>query len=156
MLLAIMVVHALPNYYLCSLLCLLGITALGCAGPNQVAAQASRVTLAELNGSQRANAFQKLTSLPTVLEFKQGDRVPVSLLFDSELATLEVPDFTMVAKRTFYVLLRSDGPPLLSRDGVDFEERRKNSFFVGFDVRRPKQTRMRIGLGIWPEGTLKP
>ncbi len=146
----------MSQHYLRSMLGLLCFLALGCAGPNQVAANASRVTLAELNGSQRADAFQKLSSLPAVLEFRQGDRVPVSLMFDSELATLDAPDFIMVAKRTFYVLLRSDGPPLLSRDGIDFAERRKNSFFVGFDVRRPKQTRMRIGLGIWPEGTLKP
>jgi hypothetical protein len=151
-----MVVPCRPNYYLCSLLCLLCVASLGCAGPNQVAANASRVTLVELNGTERAAAFQKLSSLPVVLEFKQGDRVPVSFMFDSELASLEAPDFTLIAKRTFYVLLRNDGPPLLSRDGIDFEERRKNSFFVGFDVRRPKQTRMRIGLGIWPEGTLKP
>ena len=155
-----MAIHFRLNYP-CSLLCLLGFsllgfTALGCAGPNKIAANASRVTLAELNGTERADAFQKLSSLPTVLEFKQGDRVPVSLMFDSELAALEAPDFTLVAKRTFYVLLRSDGPPLLSRDGIDFEESHKNSFFVGFDVRRPKQTRMHIGLGIWPEGKLKP
>lgn len=129
---------------------------LGCAGANQAAADASRLSFSELDGSEREQAFQKLTALPAVLEFKAGDRVPVTFLLDSELLELEPVAFNLVAKRTFYLLLRSDGPPLLSADGVDFEQRRKNSFFVGFDVRKGRATRLRLGVGLWPEAKMKP
>lgn len=131
---------------------LLCLAALGCAGPNQIAATASRVSIAELNGNNRGAAAQKLSRMPVLLEFNAGDRIPVSLALDSELATLEAQEITLVAKRKFYLLLRDDGPPLLSGDGVEFEERRKNSFFMGFEVRKTHPTRMRLGVGIWPEG----
>jgi hypothetical protein len=130
------------------LLCLVA----GCAGPNASAAHASRVSLSDLQGEQRAAALSRLTQLPAVVALKRGERVPLSLAIDSELFGLEGSGLMLVAKRDFFVLVRQDGPPLLSLDGIDFEQRHQNSFFLGFDVEKGRPTELRLGLGVWAKG----
>jgi hypothetical protein len=123
----------------------------GCAGPNQLAAGARRVSFAELSGAQRGPAVERLARLPAVVHFRRGERVPLELVLDSALAELQAPALALVAKRDFYLLLRADGGPLLSADGVDFEAEQPNWFFFGFAVERAGPTAMRVVLGIRSE-----
>jgi len=46
----------------------------------------------------------------------------------------------LVARRDFYVLFRTDGPPLLSEDGVEFEDRPPGSFRLGLRAGRGEPT----------------
>ncbi len=123
----------------------------GCAGPNQAAQVAQRFSYAQLTGSQREAMLAKLTRLPVVIHFKQGERIPVDLRLDSSLTQLEAPNMTLVAKRDFYLLLRADGGPLLSPDGVDFEHKTKNYFVFGFKIERDAPTALHVVLGVRPE-----
>ena len=143
------------HYYGCSMLLLAALSA--CAGPNQVARTATRLSIQELDTGDRAAVLSRLSRLPVVLHFQKGDRIPVHFTLDSEFAALEVQPWTLVAKRDFYLLLRADGMPLLSRDGVDFEAPRKNknSFLFGFALEGQRPAELRIGLGIWPEAKAK-
>ncbi|MEO8903348.1 MAG: hypothetical protein ABI627_17650 [Polyangiaceae bacterium] len=143
---------SIRTYYAGSLLAFFACTS-GCAGPNASAAQATRVSLSELQGGQRGAALARLTHLPMVIAFKRGERVPLSLGVDSELFALEGSALVLLAKRDFFVLLRQGGPPLLSLDGIDFEQRHKNSFFFGFHVDKAQPTELQLHLGIWANGT---
>ena len=125
----------------------------GCAGANASAAHATRVSLSDLQGEQRGAALARLTQLPTVIALKRGERVPLSLAIDSELFGLEGSGLVLLVKRDFFVLLQRGGPPLFSFDGVDFEQRHKNSFFAGFHVEKAQPTELQLQLGIWARGS---
>ncbi|MEO6602865.1 MAG: hypothetical protein ABIQ16_23475 [Polyangiaceae bacterium] len=129
------------------------VCASGCAGVNASAAHATRVNLSDLQGEQRGAALARLTQLPTVIALKRGERVPLSLGIDSELFALEGSGLVLLAKRDFFVLLRQDGPPLFSLDGVDFEQRHRNSFLVGFHVDKTQPTELQLRLGVWANGS---
>jgi hypothetical protein len=143
-----------PNYYtrsICNLLALLCLGS-GCAGANQVARDAQRLTFAELNGPQRRQAIATVASGPTVIHFERGQRIPLELVLDSKLIELEAPRLTLIAKRDFDLLLRPDGGIRLSSDGVDFESHHENYFGFGFEVERQAETLLRVKFGIQPAG----
>lgn len=123
-------------------LTLVSITTLGCAGPNQMAAQASRVPYAKLTGPENDEFGAKLSRLPLVLEFKAGDEVPVELILDSRLIALKAEPILLIAKQDFYVLLRPEGPPLFSENGKDFTTKARNSFQFGFSAERGKRPKV--------------
>jgi hypothetical protein len=118
------------RYNLLALLCL----GPGCAGANQVARDAHRLSFADLNSPQRKQAVATIASGPTVIHFARGERIPVDLGLDSKLLQLEAPQLTLIAKRDFDLLVRPDGSLRLSADGVDFEAQDDNYFGVGFNV----------------------
>lgn len=135
------------TYTLLALLCL----SAGCAGANQVARDASRLTYAELNGPRRQQAVQTIASGPTVIHFQRGERIPVDLVVDSKLIQLEGQQLTVIAKRDFDLLLRPDGPIRLSADGIDFESHHENYFAFGFAVEREAATMLHVKFGVQPE-----
>jgi hypothetical protein len=49
------------------------------------------------------------------------------------------------------VLLREDGPPIISEDGVDFDSKPKNSFAVGFAAMKDKPATVKMVLGFHKE-----
>ncbi|HEY3497345.1 MAG TPA: hypothetical protein VGK73_21765 [Polyangiaceae bacterium] len=127
---------------------LLALLAVACgASNNRIAESARRVPvahLAELPPAERATALAKL---PVVLEIRQGDRFPIEAVLDSALLALHTEGtWTVEARRTFYVLLRKEGAPLISVDGVDFEKPARNSFGVGIQAERDKPATVRIAL----------
>jgi hypothetical protein len=130
---------------------LAAIAGVGCAGPNQAARSARRITYADLDGPGRRAAFETLAELPVIVRFRKGDRVPVDLQLDSSLLQLESPGLVLIAKRDFHLLLRADAGPLLSENGVDFQPAAKNYFGFGFEVQRDQPTRLRVRLGVRPE-----
>jgi hypothetical protein len=132
---------------------LLGLTSSGCAGAGQAARGAQRVSYAELSGPQRQAAYEKLTRVPVVIQFRRGERIPVELKLDSSLIELQAPDLTLIAKRDFALLLRADGGPLLSTDGSNFTPSEKNYFILGFNVTRDEPTSMRVVFGVRPDQT---
>lgn len=130
--------------------------ATGCAGPNAIAADAQRVMYADLQAGERRAALEKIMRLPAVVAFKRGERIPVEFVLDSSMLELVRGDLELMAKRDFYLLLRADGGPLLSEDGVDFEagDGPKNYFFFGFAVQRDAATSVKVAIGVRPERKL--
>ena len=126
------------------------LTALGCAGPNQIAKTADRIAFADLKGDQRRAAFSRLARGTTIVHFKRGDRVPLDFKLDSSLAELADPDLMLVVKRDFYLLIDPDGPPRVSEDGIDFESKAKNYFLFGFKVPKSGDAKMVLRLGVRP------
>lgn len=131
---------------LCSIFLALGAVACG-ASNNRIAQSARRVPvahLAELPPAERASALAKL---PVVLEIRQGDKFPIEAVLDSSLVALHTEGtWTVEARRTFYVLLREEGAPVVSADGVDFETPSKGSFGVGIQAEKDKPATVRIAL----------
>jgi len=127
-----------------------------CAGANEEAKNADSVSFAALNGPDREAARQKLLHLPVVLHVEKGTRIPLELQLDSKLARLDTRPMTLVAKRDFFLLIRSDGPPLLSEDGVDYESKPKNYFSLGLAAKRDRDALIRLRLGVRPDGTIGP
>lgn len=128
---------------------------IACAGPNQMAQRAPRLSFGDLSGAGRASAAQTLAQLPVVIHLKKGDRVPVDLQLDSEFASVQTERIELVAKREFYILLRPKGAPLLSDDGVDFTKRpRENYFTIGLHVTKKDPTVLIAYLGISPDGSI--
>ena len=126
----------------------LALLATGCgASNNQIAKTARRVPVAhisELPPGERATA---LASLPVILEIRKGDSFPVEPVLESALVALHAEgNWVLEAKETFYVLLREEGPPVVSVDGVDFDAPGKNSFGIGFDSRQGQATKVRVAV----------
>jgi hypothetical protein len=138
------------NYYMCSGLAL-GVTLLaagGCAGPNQVARTAPRIDFARFDAQRSPELVARLGKPPYVVYFEKGRVIPVDFALDSRLMSTRNEDFEIVVTQPFYVLFRADGPPLLSEDGVEFEERPENSFRFGFRLKGQEPTVVDLGLGI--------
>ena len=115
--------------------CLLIIFSLGlcaCAGPNRLAARAPHINFTDLNTGDHKAQLAQLSRPPYIVKFKAGDRVPFSFAVESKLFEADIPPLTIMAKRDFYLLFRTNRPPLLSEDGVDFKTRAQNSFMFGF------------------------
>lgn len=126
----------------------LALLAVGCGASNtQVARSARRVPIAhisELPEEQRATALQ---SLPVILEFRKGDRFPLEVLLDSRLAALHTEgNWTVEARETFFMLLREEGPPAFSEDGVDFDASPRGSFGLGVDAQAGQPAKVRVVL----------
>ena len=132
------------SYLALALLC-------GCAGANQIARNATHLAFADLNGPNRKQAVAAISSGPSVIHFKRGERIPLDLALDSRLMQLEASQLTLVAKRDFALLLRPDGPLRVSGDGVDFEAEHGNYFGFGFEVEREAATLLRVKFGVLPE-----
>jgi hypothetical protein len=121
---------------------------LGCgASAAQLARESPHVPIAHINELPEAERARALASLPLVLEVRKGDRFPIEAVLDSTLLKLDTAgSWTVEALQPFYVLLRSEGPPLLSTDGVDFEQRAQNSFNFGFSAEKDQPVRIRLAL----------
>jgi hypothetical protein len=109
---------------------LLASSAVGCGAREP---EAVRVRYADL-----ASSPSKLRlDVPAILEFHQGDRIPVELRFTGELFDMspEVPAIELVAKRDGFVRIDGNGVRT-SLDGRDFDARPKvpGSFQLGFSV----------------------
>ena len=151
---------ARPNYYSHSnnfplvhrrtplLAAVLGLFALACgASNNQVAKSARRVPVAHIASLPEAEREKALTGLPLILEIRKGDVFPIEPRLESRLVALRTEGtWKAEALETFYVLLREEGPPIVSLDGIDFEQRAHNSFSVGFDAKKDQPTKLRIAL----------
>jgi hypothetical protein len=123
----------------------------GCAGPNTVAASAPRIRFDQLSQREHAEQIMSVSEQPVVVHFKQGQEVPLHFVFDSRLLALVPQDMKLTVSRDFFLLLRADGPPLLSEDGVEFEEQPQNSFMLGFDVKQGAPAALNLRLGVRAE-----
>jgi hypothetical protein len=126
----------------------LGLFALACGASNsQVAKSARRVPVAHIASLPPAERERALAGLPLILEIRKGDVFPVEPLLESRLVALRTEGTWQVeALETFYVLLREEGAPVVSVDGVDFDQRAHNSFGVGFDAKKDQPTKLRVAL----------
>ena len=129
------------------LLACAGLGFLGCAGPNRVARDARRFDFAQLDAERSPEVVRQLGRPPYIVRFEKGRTILVDFALDSKLFAVQDEDFTVVAKRDFYVLFREDGPPLLSEDGVEFEDRPRNFFCFGFRMRAKQPTTIDFALG---------
>ena len=126
----------------------------GCAGPNQVAAGAPRIPFNELG--HHTQQLMALGEQPVVIHFKVGQEVPLAFVMDSRLVTLAPQDLKLHVKSDFFLLLRADGPPLLSEDGVEFEEEMPNTFIVDFDAPKTDQPgKMKLRLSLRSEQSVQ-
>jgi hypothetical protein len=137
---------ALPAFL--PLAALLALLAMGCgASNNQLAKTARRVPVAHISDLPPGERAGALASLPVILEIRKGDTFPVEPVLESALVALHTEGTWMLeAKETFYVLLRKEGPPVVSTDGIDFDAPGQNSFGVGFDSREGQPTKVRAAL----------
>lgn len=134
---------------------LLGVSLSACGASNtQLARSARRVPIAHIAELPEKERPTALASLPVVLEIRKGDRFPIDAALDSRLLTLhDTGPWTLEAKQTFYVLLREDGPPVISEDGLDFDSKPRNSFSVGFGAMKGKRATVKMLLGFHKEGS---
>lgn len=127
----------------------LALASTGCgAGPNQIAASAQRIPFDQLDQKHHAQLLMSLNEHPVVIHFKEGQEIPFHFVLDSRLLSLTPPDMKLRVKSAFFLLLRADGPPLLSEDGIEFEEQPKNSFMLGFDIRQGQPAALNLRLGV--------
>jgi hypothetical protein len=131
---------------------LLGSVLLGCgASAAQLARESPHVPIAHISELPEAQRASALASLPLMLEVRKGDRFPIEVVLDSTLLKLDTAGaWTVEALQPFFVLLRPEGPPLLSTDGVDFEQRSQNSFNFGFNAQKDQSTSIRLALRLRP------
>ena len=128
---------------------LLALGSSGCGGPNKVAAGAPHIPFNQLSQGQYSEQLMSLGEQPVVIHFKVGQEVPLAFVMDSRLLTIAPQDLKLHVKSDFFLLLRADGPPLLSEDGVDFEEKAPNTFMVDFDAPKadqPAKMKLRLSL----------
>jgi hypothetical protein len=119
------------------------------ASNNQIARSARRVPVAHFSELPPAERAKALESLPVILEIRKGDTFPVEALLESRLLTLHTEGaWTVEARQTFYVLLREEGAPVVSTDGIHFDEpeKNKNSFGVGIDSQKDQPAKVRVAL----------
>lgn len=126
----------------------LALASSGCAGPNSIAATAPRVPFETLDQKQNAQLLMGLQEHPIIIHFKEGQEIPFHFVLDSRLLTLAPPEMKLRVKSAFFLLLRADGPPLLSEDGIEFEEQPKNTFMLGFDVKQDQPAALNLRLGV--------
>lgn len=137
-----------PYHLLSIALVGLALASSGCAGPNSIAAGAPRIPFEHLDQKHHAAQLMGLREQPVVIHFKEGQEIPFNFVLDSRLLALTPPEMKLRVKSAFFLLLRADGPPLLSEDGVEFEEQPKNSFMLGFEVVQGKAPAINLRLGV--------
>jgi hypothetical protein len=123
--------------------------ALGCGASNsQIAKSARRVPVAQLSTLPPAERASALASLPLILEIHKGDTFPVETLLESRLLALHSEGALRVeALETFYVLLNREGAPVVSHDGIAFDDAPgKNSFGVGVSATADKPATVHVSL----------
>jgi hypothetical protein len=127
---------------------LLALLAIGCGASNtQVARSARRVPVAHMADLTPDERTKALATLPVILEIRKGDKFPVEPALESSLLALHTEGtWTVEARETFYVLLREEGPPAVSVDGVDFDQPAQNSFGAGIDSQKGEPTKVRLAL----------
>jgi hypothetical protein len=134
-----------------SALVAVGLALAGCAGPNSVARSAPTFPFESFENERSPELVRRLQNPPYIVKFKAGQVIPVDFTLDSQFLEAREEDFVIVAKRDFYLLFRADGPPLLSADGVEFEDRPRNYFRFGFRMKDREPTTIDFGLGVRPE-----
>jgi hypothetical protein len=127
---------------------LLAFCAAACgASNNQVAKTAPRVPIAHIATLAPEARAQALARLPVILEIRKGDTFPIEPLLESRLVALHTEGgWTVEALETFYVLLPEEGAPVVSLDGVDFEQRVQNSFGAGFEAKAGQPPKVRLAV----------
>jgi hypothetical protein len=124
----------------------LGLLASACgASNNQIAKSARRVPVAHMATLPPDERAKALATLPVILEIRKGDTFPVEALLESRLVALHTEGAWRVeALQTFYVLLREEGAPVVSVDGVDFDQPVQNSFGAGFNAQKEQPTKIQL------------
>lgn len=118
------------------------------ASNSQIARSARRVPVAHISELPLAERATALGQLPVILEIRKGDRFPLEVVIDSRLLALHTEgSWSVEALETFYMLLREEGAPAFSEDGVDFDEAQGNSFGVGFESKAGQPAKLRVALG---------
>jgi hypothetical protein len=127
---------------------LLALSVAACgASNNQVAKTAPRVPIAHIATLPPEQRAQALARLPVILEIRKGDTFPIEPLLESQLVALHTEGtWNVEALQTFYVLLREEGAPVVSLDGVDFERRGQNSFGAGFEAKAGQPPKVRLAV----------
>jgi hypothetical protein len=123
----------------------------GCGGANQTAREAPTLAYERLQTARSTQLVQQLGRPPYIIKVAAGTAIPVDFDLDSRVLAVRDEDFVLVAKRDFYLLMRADGPPLLSEDGVEFEDKPRNYFRFGFRLRGQEPTTVDFALGVRPE-----
>lgn len=128
------------------------LAAAACAGPNQLARGAPRVDFRDIAaGQSHPVVAARFGRVPFILHFRAGDEVPVDFALQSRLFRLDSSSWKLVAKRDFYVLFLTDGPPRLSEDGINFETHDQNSFQLGLRLRRGQPADIQMHVAVHPE-----
>lgn len=89
---------------------------------------------------------EAMTSLPMVIEVQKGDQIPVKVSLRGNMleSPAEAEPIVLTAKRRFFVVVRDDGPPRISLDGVTLGGmEKKGSLSLGIhqeDGRAPEVT----------------
>ena len=133
------------------LLALCALALAGCGGANQTARQAPTIPYERLRTARSPELVRQLGRPPYIIKVSAGTVIPVDFDLDSRWLAVRDEDFVLVAKRDFYLLVRADGPPVLSEDGVEFEDKPRNYFRFGFRLRGREPTTVDLALGVRPE-----
>ena len=143
--------HGFKYYRRSKIGCWIALALLGCAGPNAVARDAPTIEFEQLRAAPSSALAQQLGQPPYIIKFEAGEEIPVDFVLESTLLATRDEDFVLIAKRDVYLLIRDDGPPVLSADGVQFEAKKKNWFRFGFRVTKREPSSIDLGLGLHPE-----
>ena len=89
------------------------------------------------------------TSLPMVIQFDEGDRIPIDVMLSGDLVSTEkAPQApVLVVKKRFYLVIFEDGQPRISLDGKTLGGAR-GSFAFGVGVDKEKGTKVNIHLTV--------
>jgi len=109
-----------------------------------------RLLLGHLNEMPESERPASLAQLPRpiVISVRRFDRVPVDITVNSSILFLvRRGELEVKALDDFYVLLREEGGPLVSRDGVTFTTPASQRLDLALDVGRASQPELRVMLG---------
>ncbi len=134
--------RSLASSLACSIALVLALASLSGCAPE---VEPLRVRAADLG---RPDARPAAAGQPVVVEFQEGDQVPIDLTFTGDLVDLAppAPPLAFRARRHFFVRLSKDGLAV-SLDGVHFGERPKEpgAFRLGFSA-TPQGTRFHVDI----------
>jgi hypothetical protein len=88
-------------------------------------------------------------TLPLVIEFREGDRLPLELAIGGDLVGMETPGQSpvIVVKQRFFLVLHPSGPPHISLDGKTVGDVQGSfAFGVGANKERGPKATMRFDI----------